>query len=97
MVFGILSLAVLPLGCCCGVGLLLALPLGVAGIVLGFMARNRIQTSRETVGGGGKSLAGIVCGATATFIVIALGAAYLFFGFAGSSILNSIPSPTPSG
>jgi hypothetical protein len=74
LVFGILSLAALPLGCCCGIGYLVALPLGVAGVVFGFMARNKIAASRGTLGGDGKALGAIVTGATALFVVVVLGA-----------------------
>jgi hypothetical protein len=97
MVLGILSLAVLPLGCCCGVGFLVSLPLGIAGIVFGFIARNKIAASRGALGGGGKALGGIVTGGTALFVDVALGAAYLFLGVAGPAVLNVLSSPTPSG
>jgi hypothetical protein len=97
MVFGILSLAVVPLGCCCGIGFIVSLPLGIAGVVFGFMARNRIAAANNTLGGGGKALAGIVTGGTAVFIALAIGAAYVIFGIATPAILNALPSPTPTG
>ena len=74
LVFGILSLVALPLGCCCGIGYLVALPLGAAGVVFGFNARNKIAASRGGLGGDGKALGGIVTGATALFVVVVLGA-----------------------
>jgi hypothetical protein len=97
MVLGILSLAVVPLGCCCGIGFIISLPLGIAGVVFGFMARSKIAASNNTLGGSGKALAGIVTGGTAIFIAVVIGAAYLFFGVAGPSILNALPSPAPTG
>jgi len=95
LIFGILSLAVLPLGCCCGIGFLIALPLGVAGVVFGFMARNKVASSRGSLGGDGKALGGIVTGGTALFVVVALGALSLF-GTALPSLMNGLPSPRPS-
>jgi hypothetical protein len=77
LVFGIVSMAVLPLGCCCGVGYLVAIPFGIAGVVFGVMARNKIAASRGGLGGDGKALGGIVTGVTALFVVVALGAAGL--------------------
>ena len=96
MVLGILSLAVLPLGCCCGIGFIVSLPLGIAGVVFGFLARSRIAAGNDTLGGSGKALAGIVTGGTAVFIALVIGVAYLFFGIAGPAILDALPSPTPT-
>ena len=95
LIFGILSLAALPLGCCCGIGFLVALPLGVAAVVFGFMARNKIASSGGALGGDGKALGGIVTGGTALFIVVAFGALELF-GLALPSLINALPSPRPS-
>jgi hypothetical protein len=97
MVLGIISLAVLPLGCCCGIGFVVSLPLGIAGVVLGFMARSKIAAGNNTLGGSGKALAGIVTGGTAVLIAAVIGVAYLFFGLAGPAILNALPSPAPTG
>lgn len=66
-------MAVLPLGCCCGIGYLVALPLGIAAVVFGFMARNKIASSRGGLGGDGKALGGIATGGTALFVVLVLG------------------------
>ncbi|TME42206.1 MAG: hypothetical protein E6I61_03780 [Chloroflexi bacterium] len=96
MVLGILSLCLLPLACCCGVVELIVIPLGIAAVVLGFMARNRIAASQGTMGGSGKALAGIITGGTGLGIGILLGIAILLFGLAFSSLVNSIPTPTPS-
>ena len=96
MVLGILSLCLLPLACFCGVGELIVIPLGIAAVVLGFMARNRIAASQGTMGGSGKALAGIITGGTGLGIGILLGIAILLFGLAFSSLVNSIPTPTPS-
>ena len=96
MVLGILSLCLLPLACFCGVGELIVIPLGIAAVVLGFMARNRIAASQGTMGGSGKALARIITGGTGLGIGIPLGIAILLFGLAFSSLVNSIPSPTPS-
>ena len=60
------------------------------------MARNRIAASQGTMGGSGKALAGIITGGTGLGIGILLGIAILLFGLAFSSLVNSIPTPTPS-
>jgi len=96
MVLGILSLCLLPLACFCGFGELIVIPLGIAALVLGFMARSRIAASQGTLGGSGKALAGIITGGTGLGIALVLGILILLFGLAFSSIVNSIPTPTPS-
>ncbi|TME02300.1 MAG: hypothetical protein E6I53_13815 [Chloroflexi bacterium] len=96
MVLGILSLCLLPLACFCGIGELIVIPLGIVAVVLGFMARNKIAASQGTLGGSGKALAAIITGGTGLGIAIILGVAILLFGLAFSSIVNSIPTPTPS-
>jgi hypothetical protein len=95
MVLGILSVCLLPLGCCCGLGMLLVIPLGIGGIVLGFMARNRVTASQGALGGGGKALAGIVTGGTAIGIALVLVAIELAFGLGGQTFLNRFATPSP--
>ena len=96
MVLGIVSVCVLPLGCCCGLVELVALPLGIIAIVFGVRARSQITQSQGALSGGGKATAGIVTGAVGAGIAIVLGVLIaLFIGF---SVLNPgglIPSPTP--
>ena len=94
MVLGIISICALPLACCCGVGELVVIPLGIVAVVLGFMARNRVAASQGTLGGGSKALAGIVTGATAAAIGIMLVVAIFVFGFVSPNILNAIPTPS---
>lgn len=97
MVLGIVSIAALPLICCCGIGELLALPAGIIAVILGFNARSKVAASRGTLGGDGKALAGIVMGATAAAIGLVLFVVYsLLFGLGTSGILNNLPGPTPS-
>ena len=97
MVLGIISLALLPLGCCCGVGEVIVIPLGIAAIALGFSARGKITTSQGALGGEGKALAGIITGGTAAAIAIVLFLLALVLGAATRGLLNAIPTPTPSG
>jgi len=94
MVLGIISICALPLACCCGLGEVIVIPLGIVAVVLGFMARNRVAASQGTLGGGSKALAGIVTGATAAAIGIMLVIAIFVFGFVSPSILNAIPTPS---
>jgi hypothetical protein len=95
MVLGILSLCLLPLGCCCGFGLLVVVPLGIGGVVLGFMARSRVTASQGALGGGGKALAGIVTGGTAIAIALVLFAIGLAFGLSSGAFLNRFATPSP--
>ena len=98
MVLGIISLAGLPLVCCCGFGELIALPLGITAVVFGVLARNRIAASQGALGGDGKALAGIVMGATAggiaalLFVLYVLGA--LSVNWFGHPV---VVGPTPTG
>ncbi len=96
MVLGILSLCLLPLACFCGIGEFIVIPLGIVAVILGFMARSRIAASQGALGGSGKALAGIITGGTGLGIGVVLGIAILLFGLAFGSIINSIPTPTPS-
>ena len=96
MVLGIISLAGLPLVCCCGFGELIALPLGITAVVFGVLARNRIAASQGALGGDGKALAGIVMGATAGGIAAVLFLLYVFGVIATNSFGHPV-GPTPTG
>jgi hypothetical protein len=98
MVLGIISLCVLPLGCCCWLGALVSIGLGIPAIVMGIGSRSRIAASQGGLGGGGKAMAGIVTGAIATAIAaVVIVAGLALFGLGTSGVLNNlIPSPTPS-
>jgi hypothetical protein len=97
MVLGIISVVLMPIGCCCWFLEILAVPLGVVAIVMGVGARNRVNASGGTLGGGGKAMAGIITGGIAAvlgLIVLVLG--LIFVGLNASGVLqNLIPSPTP--
>jgi hypothetical protein len=96
MVLGIVSIVLTPFGCCCGVGEVVVIPLGIVAIVLGVNARNRVAASQGMLGGEGKALAGIITGATAAGIgLVLLVLTILWFGVSSSGLLNGIPSPTP--
>ena len=97
MVLGIVAVVLMPIGCCCWFLEILAIPLGVVAIVMGRGARNRVNASQGTLGGGGKAMAGIITGAIAAvlgLIILVLG--LIFVGLNASGVLqNIIPSPTP--
>jgi hypothetical protein len=97
MVLGIVSVCLMPIGCCCWFLELLAIPLGVVAIFMGVNARNRVNASQGTLGGGGKATAAIVTGGIAAVlgaIILVLG--LVFTGLNASGVLqNLIPSPTP--
>jgi hypothetical protein len=99
MVLGIVSLVVLPLACCCGVGSLASVVLGILAIVFGVQARNRVNASGGTLGGGGKAMAGIVCGGIAVGLAAILFILGLVVGLGSGAFLNAInnaiQTPTP--
>jgi len=98
MVLGIIALAGLPVICCCGLGEVVVLPLGIIAFVLGLQARSKAAAAQGALGGDGKALAGMVMGATAAGIGVVLLVLYLLGGIAsGSGFFNSIPIPSPSG
>jgi len=98
MVLGIVSLVVLPLACCCGVGGLASVILGILAIVFGVQARNRVNASGGTLGGGGKAMAGIVCGGIAVGLAAILFILGLAIGLGSGAFLNAINNAiqTPS-
>lgn len=100
MVLGIVSLCLLPLGCCCGIGGLASLILGILAVVFGITARNRIGASGGALGGRGKATAGIVTGGVAVGIAVVVILLVLLVGISSSTLgnyINSFPSPSPSG
>src|SRR5258708_36884580 len=68
MILGIIAVVLAPIGCFCGFLEIVALPLGIVAVVLGFRARSRIAQSQGTFGGSGKALAGLITG----FVAIGL-------------------------
>ena len=94
MVLGIIALAFLPLGCCCGVGWLVVVPLGIAAIALGFSARSKATASQGTLGGG-KALAGIVTGGTAIGVAAVLFVLELIFRVGSGTFFNVFVTPSP--
>ena len=98
MVLGIVSLVVLPLACCCGVGGLASVILGILAIVFGVQARNRVNASGGTLGGGGKAMAGIVCGGIGVGLAAILFILGLAIGLGSGAFLNAINNAiqTPS-
>lgn len=96
MVLGILSLVFLPVGCCCGLGEVVVIPLGVIAVVLGFSARSKVAASQGALGGDGKALAGIVTGATGAAIgIVLLVLGLLLFGLGTTGFFNVIPTASP--
>lgn len=98
MILGIIGLVVLPLGCCCGVGSLASVVLGILAIVFGVSARNRVRASGGTLGGDGKALAGIITGGIAVGIAAMVFILVLVVGIGGGAFLNAINNAiqTPS-
>jgi hypothetical protein len=101
MVLGIISLVVLPVACCCGVGGLFSIALGILAIVFGVSARSRIAAAGGALGGGSKATAGIITGGIATGIAAILFVLVLVIGLSGGAFMNAInnviATPTPSG
>jgi len=97
LVLGIVSVCLMPIGCCCWFLEILAIPLGVVAIVMGVGARNRVNASQGALGGGGKATAGIITGGIGVVLgLIVLVIGLVFTGLSASGVLqNLIPSPTP--
>jgi hypothetical protein len=95
MVTGIIAVICAPIGCFCGFLELVALPLGIVAVVLGFRARGRIAQSQGTLAGGGKVMAGIVTGFIAIALSIVVGIFILIIGFSLANLQNAFPSPSP--
>ncbi len=96
MILGIIAVVLAPLGCFCG-GLLeiVALPLGIVAVVLGFRARSRIAQSQGTLGGSGKALAGLITGFVAIGLALIVGVIVIFFAVSIGSLQNAFPSSSP--
>jgi hypothetical protein len=94
MILGIVGLVLTPLTCCCGVGVVIPLGLGIAALVLGFQARSKIAAAPGALGGSGKALAGIICGGTAVGISVVLLILVVVLRVVTPSIINAIPTPT---
>lgn len=99
MVLGIISLVVVPLACCCGIGAGASIILGLIAVVFGIMARNRVNASGGTLGGGGKAMAGIITGGIAVALAVIGAIIYIALIASSGSIvnyLNSFITPTPT-
>jgi hypothetical protein len=94
MILGIIGLVLTPLTCCCGVGVIIPLGLGIAALVLGFQARSKVAAAPGQLGGSGKALAGIITGGTAVGISIVLLILVVVLRVVTPSIINAIPTPT---
>ena len=96
MILGIIAVVLAPLGCFCG-GLLeiVALPLGIVAVVLGFRARSQVAQSQGTLGGSGKALAGLITGFVAIGLALIVGVIVIFFAVSIGSLQNAFPSPSP--
>jgi len=101
MVLGIIALILTPVGCCCGLIEIAAIVLGVVAVVMGIQARNRVNASGGTLGGGGKAQAGLITGIIAVILGVIFGVLYLvLFGLSSSGALSNIVNqlsvtPTP--
>ena len=94
MILGIIGLVLTPLTCCCGVGVIIPLGLGIAALVLGFQARGKIAAAPGALGGSGKALAGIITGGTAVGISLVLLLLVVVLRVVTPSIINAFPTPT---
>ena len=101
MVLGIIALVLTPVGCCCGLIEIVPIVLGVVAVIMGIQARNRVNASGGTLGGGGKAQAGLITGIIAVILGVVFGVIYLaLFGLSSSGALSNIInqigiSPTP--
>ena len=95
MVCGIVAVALSPIGCCFWYLDIVTVPLGIVAIVLGVRARGR-QASMPGATGSGKAMAGIITGAVAVGLAVVSLIVVLLIGFSIASLINAIPTPTPS-
>jgi hypothetical protein len=95
MILGIVAVVLAPIGCFCGFLEIVALPLGIVAVVLGFRARGRIAQSQGTLGGSGKALAAIITGFVAIGLALIVGVAVVFFAVSIGALQNAFPTPTP--
>jgi hypothetical protein len=101
MVLGIVALIITPIGCCCGLIEIIPIILGIVAVVLGIGARNRVNASGGTLGGGGKATAGIITGGIAVVLGVVFGVLYaVLYGLGSSGALNNLinqisTTPTP--
>jgi len=95
MILGIVAVVLAPIGCFCGFLEIVALPLGIVAVVLGFRARSRIAQSQGTLGGSGKALAGLITGFVAIGLALIVGVAVVFFAVSIGALQNAFPTPTP--
>ena len=95
MILGIIAVVLAPIGCFCGFLEIVALPLGIVAVVLGFRARSRIAQSQGTLGGGGKALAGLITGFIAIGLALIVGVIVVFFAVSIGSLQNLVPTPSP--
>ncbi len=98
MILGIIAVVLAPIGCFCGLLEIVALPLGIVAVVLGFRARSRIAQSQGTLGGSGKALAGLITGFVGIGWSLIWGAILLLVVIGVNllpNFVNSIPTPSP--
>lgn len=95
MILGIIAVVLAPIGCFCGFLEIVALPLGIVAVVIGFRARSRIAQSQGTLAGSGKALAGLITGFVAIGLSLIVGVLILIIGLSLATLQNSFPSPTP--
>jgi hypothetical protein len=101
MILGIISLILTPIGCCCGFVEIVPIVLGIVAVVMGIQARNRVNASGGTLGGGGKAQAGIITGIIAVILGVVFGVLYaVLYGLGSSGVLSNIVNqlgvtPTP--
>jgi hypothetical protein len=85
---GIVAILCIFPGCCCYLSFLAPLP-GVAGIVLGIMARKKIEQDPVNLTGDKLALIGMICGGVATALFVVFLVLYIL-GFAGQ-VINDLP------
>jgi hypothetical protein len=101
MVLGIIALVVTPASCCCGFIAVVPIAMGIVAVFMGVNARNRVNASQGTLGGGGKALAGIITGGIAAVLGLIFGVGYaILYGLGSSGVLNNLvnqlaATPTP--
>jgi hypothetical protein len=96
MVCGIVALVLTVLSCFCWFLEIVAIPLAIVAIVMGYRGRQAVARSGGTLGGGGKATAGFVTGIIAGVLALLVVLPIALFASAFMSSLTHLTLPSPS-
>jgi hypothetical protein len=92
-VVGLISLAALPLSCCCGVGNIIFLPIPITGIVLGIVSISKCRAEPERYPSARFGVVGIILSAVAVIVTLAVFTLLIFMfnsDLSGESLIETL-------